>query len=574
MKKRRIGVYICHCGGNISDYVDVEAVRESLGGDDEVVVRKTTIFACSDAGQEEMIQDIKEQDLDGLVVASCTPSLHQLTFRGTAQRAGLNPYQYVHVNLREQCSWTHTDDRPGATEKAVRLVRGGVANVVRTQPLEPIRIDTVPGVLVIGAGVAGLRNAIAMSDLGMDVTIVEREKEPGGVVRTLEALYPRSVSGAKMIDGLLGEVKARENITLFTEAELVEKAGTVGNFEVTIRVSSGDKIALKVGAIVVATGFDSYQPKEGEYGHGAERVVTLPDFRRMLQQSGESLTVDGRDVSSIAYIYCVGSRQQCIEGGNRYCSRFCCNAALHTSNLVSAKFPETQQFHLHKGMRSYGKHERLFEEAARAKSVFIKFGDDDSPTVLQEDGELRVDVVDLLTSGANLRLEPDLVVLVTGMVPRENAGLVDTLKLPIGRDNFFNEVHPKLRPVETLIDGVFIAGASQGPKDVAESVASSLAASAKVASLLKRGFVELSPLIAKVDVDRCTWCDLCVAACPYGAIDKVEVDGKAVAHVTDALCKGGGSCLPSCPQNALQLEGYTDDQIESMIDSLMLEVAP
>jgi heterodisulfide reductase subunit A len=225
-------------------------------------------------------------------------------------------------------------------------------------------------------------------------------------------------------------------------------------------------------------------------------------------------------------------------------------------------------------MRSYGKHELLFEDACRAGSVFIKFDDDTPPEVAHVDEQLTVDVVDLLTDRKALRLEPDLVVLVTGMVPRDNGELNDVLKLPLGRDRFFNEIHPKLRPVETLIQGVYIAGTSQGPKDVAESVASALAASAKVAGLLKRGQIELSPLVAKVVTDRCTWCDQCVAACPYGAIEKVPHEGRDVAKVITSLCKGGGSCLPACPDNALELEGCTDAQIEATIDALVLEVAP
>ncbi len=576
MSKRRLGVYICHCGGNISDYVDVERVRRAVASDDEVVVARTTTFACSDAGQQEMIDDIRKEKLDGLVVASCSPTLHLLTFRGAAQRAGLNPYQYVHVNIREQCSWAHVGARDAATDKATRLVRGGIAKTARTRALDPIRVETVPHVLVVGAGVSGLRTALSMADLGLAVTIVEREAEAGGAVRELDALFPRNALGSELVAGLLSRVRQHERITLFTGATLESKSGTVGRFHATLRLSDGSAATIDVGAIVVATGFRSYQPKAGELGYGTAGVITLPDFRRALHASDSgTLMVDGREVHSIAYVYCVGSRQTGDdEPKNAHCSRFCCNAALHTATLVSSRYPATEQFHLHKGLRSYGKHELMFEDACRSGSVFAKFEDNTMPEVSESNGKLAVELIDLLTDRQRLRIEPDLVVLVTGMEPRDNGALTDVLKLPLGRDRFYNEIHPKLRPVETLINGVFLAGTSQGPKDVAESVASALAASSKVTALLKRGHVELSPLVAKVVTDRCAWCDKCVAACPYGAIEKTTADGREVARVNTSLCKGGGSCLPACPQNALELEGFTDAQIESMIDAMSREVAP
>ncbi len=572
MNGRRIGVYICHCGGNISDYVDVEKVREAASKEEGVVVAKTMMFACSDSAQQEIIDDIKEKKLDGMVVASCSPKLHLYTFRGVAQRAGLNPYQYTQVNLREQDSWTHTDNPEGATEKGIRLVLAGIRKAKLSISLEPIKIETIKKVLVIGAGIAGLRAAVSLADLGIHAFLIEKEAEPGGWIRKFKKLYPQGRSGEKIIAKLLEEVGKRENITLFTEAELIEKTGCVGDFDVKIR-AKGEEISLNVGSIIVATGFDSYKPKEGEYGYGTEGVVALPQFKQMVEASNGKLIYNGKEVKNIAYIYCVGARQKPnVENANVYCSRYCCNAALHTSTLVSEIDPSITQFHLYRDIRSYGKYEVLYEEASRKGAVFVRFSEDEPPEVERPNGNLKVRVRDLLTGGEQLEIEVDLVVLITGMVPNKTDDLVNVLKIPIGSDRFFNEIHPKLRPVETVINGIFIAGACQAPRNSSEAVASSLAAASKSAALLMKGYIELEPLVAAVNAERCKWCGLCAEACLYSAIEKTELEGQERATVNKALCKGCGACVPVCPQDAIDIEGYTDSQVKAMIGALSEEV--
>jgi heterodisulfide reductase subunit A len=570
MSGRKIGVYICHCGGNISDHVDVEEVRKAVETIEDVSVVKTTLFACSDASQEEMIADIKDKHLDGLVVASCSPRLHLYTFRGVAERAGLNPYEYVQVNVREQDSWAHTDDPRAATDKAIDLVRAGIAKAKLTRPLEPMRLETIKKVLVVGAGVAGLRAAITLADLGLHVFLLEREDEPGGWIKRFGRLYPHDSNGKEIVAELLEKVKARENITLFTRAELAGKSGAVGDFQVKIR-ARGEDISLNVGAIIVLTGFDVYEPRPDEFGYGAPGVLTLPQFKELVESSaGGRLEYEGRPVRDVSYIYCVGSRQDAgMEGSNTYCSRYCCNAALHASLLVSEKAPAVHQFHLYRDIRSYGKFELLYEEACRRGAVFVRFDENEPPGVERMDGRWRVTVKDLLTDREELEIASDLVVLVNGMVPRENPELVKILKIPVGRDRFFNEIHPKLRPVETVIDGLFIGGAAQGPKNLSESAASALAAGAKAASLVMKGYVDLEPIIARVDTEACAWCGKCAPVCPYEAIDRTEIGGREVAQVQRALCKGCGACIPVCPKDALDLEGYTDDQMKAMIDALL-----
>jgi len=573
MTSRRIGVYVCHCGGNISDYVDVDKVRDGVQNDEGVVVSKTTMFACSDAAQEEIIEDIKTSNLDGIVVASCSPKLHLFTFRAMAERAGLNPYQYVQVNLREQDSWVHQHEMEKATEKGIRLVRAGVAKCIRSEPLQTLRIETTPKVLIIGAGVAGLRAALSLSGMGFAVFVIERETGVGGWTGEFGSMFPNDRKGSNLIDSLYEETKKRDNITVFTGAELTEKGGNVGDFTVVVQVGNQETITLNVGTIVVATGFDSYQPSDGEFGYGQDGVITLPEFKQLLDSSNGSLTYQGRAVKDIAYIYCVGSRQSReVEKPNIYCSRYCCTAAVHTSLGVHAKDATTHQFHLYRDMRTYGKYELLYLDALNNGSAFMRYADDDPPTIENAGDKLRITVRDQLTRGEEFDIDVDLLVLVTGMVPRENKKLVDILKLPIGMDGFFNEIHPKLRPVETVIDGVFIAGASQGPKTLAESVASSMAAVSKSAALLMKGYVDLEPLIAKINSDKCVWCDECTKACPYDAIEKVPVGGKEIAQIIPALCKGGGACVPMCPHDAIDVEGYTDAQIIATIDSLIKEV--
>jgi len=374
MTDRKIGVFVCYCGGNISDYVDVEKVREAVSNDRGVVVAKTTMFACSDAAQEEIINDIKTHKLNGIVVASCSPKLHLFTFRAMSERAGLNPYQYVQVNLREQDSWVHQHDMDLATDKGIRLVRAGIAKCALTEPLSTMRIKTIPKVLVIGAGAAGLRAAVSLSDMGFAVFIVEKEPAVGGWTKDFGKMYPNNHRGNDLIGILQNEIKQRENITVFTNAELTEKSGNVGDLTVKIRVHETDSIALNVGTIIVATGFDAYQPSQNEFGYGQNGVVTLPEFKQLLDNSNGSLRYNEHEINNIVYIYCVGSRQAGAgENLNPYCSRYCCTAAVHSAVCVNDLDADINQYHLFRDMRTYGKQEIIYNQAGKQGSVFIRY---------------------------------------------------------------------------------------------------------------------------------------------------------------------------------------------------------
>lgn len=573
--ERRIGVYICHCGGNISDYVDVEAVRDALADEPGVVVSESPVFACSDGTQHDMIDAISDQHLDGLVVASCSPKLHQVTFRNVSKRAGLNPYAYTQVNIREQASWAHQHDRSGATEKAIGLIRAGVAKTRLSDPLEPLRVETVPRALVVGGGIAGLRAAIGLADVGIEAVVVEREPQVGGWVGRFGATFPSDASGRDEIAGLLEQIKIRRDITVYTGAELTGKSGSFGNYavEITLHREGGDKqLSVDVGAIIVATGFDSYAPDEGEYGYGIDGVLTLPQFKELVDAApAGALTWSGRPVRSVAYVYCVGSRQ---EDGNQYCSKYCCTAAVHASLLVDKVDPSIRQFHLHRDVRAYGRNELLYNESRDAGSTYLKFSADQPPAVAKRGNALEVTVTDLLTNSQELTIPVDLVVLVTGMVPRQNTRLVELLKLPVGTDGFFNEIHPKLRPVETVVDGVMIAGCCQSPRTVGESVAAGLAAVAQSAALLKKGYAELEPLVARVDPDKCVGSGACVTSCPYDSITMIEWEGRQVASVDPATCKGCGGCVPFCEADAIDLLGYTDAQMRAAIEEMIGNQTP
>ena len=297
MSGRKIGVYVCQCGGNISDYVDVDKVVEAVEHDPDVVVARSAMFTCSDATQQEIVQDAHEKGLDALVVASCSPKLHTVTFRDVAKRAGMNPFQYTQVNVREQCSWTHTDDHEGATEKAVRLVRAGINRTRLTEPLEPIVVETTPQSLVVGGGIAGLRAALGLAQIGLAVFLVEKEPQLGGWVAGFGHLYPHGRNGADLIARLEEAVRAHPAITVFTDAEVMSKSGSFGNYQATIAVHGErlETITVNVGSIVVATGFDAYEPAAAEFGYGSDGVVTLPEFKKMVDEStGPLRTTGGR----------------------------------------------------------------------------------------------------------------------------------------------------------------------------------------------------------------------------------------------------------------------------------------
>lgn len=574
--KERIGVYICHCGGNISDYVDVAEAQRLMQDEDGVLLAKHVMFACSDATQTEMVNDIKEHNLDAIVVASCSPKLHTHTFRGVADRAGLNKYNYIQVNIREQCSWPHSDKPMDATHKAIGLIRAGIKKAALSEALESTEINATEASLVVGAGIAGMKAAIELARNGNQVYLIEKEARMGGQLRDVGTIFPTNKPGFELIDRLTQEIKSDSRITLFTETEVEKVNGSIGNFSVDVHVrmagTNTENMTLAVGSILITTGFDHYLPKENEYGFGqSDRIITLPELKKRMSASGGIVTHNGKPVRSLAFVYCVGSRQS--KGENKYCSRTCCMSATHTALLLKEKNRDMKILHLYRDIRTYGKMEILYEKSSKQGDIYLKFEEKEPPVVEVNGDNVSVKMKDYLTQKQEIEFQPDLLVLVTGSVPRsDSTDISSKFKIPIGADKFFNEVHPKLKPVETVINGVLIGGSCQGPKNISESVQSSLSAVSKMMSLIKDHRIQLDPVIARVNADACIWCGKCAAVCEFDAIKQVEYNGKQIAEINPATCKGCGICTPVCPNEALDLKLFSNAEIESMIDGFMSEV--
>lgn len=623
--EEKVAVYICHCGGNISDHVDVEALERMAAEMPGVTVSRRNHFMCSDPGQNMIIEDLKAGKADRIVVASCSPALHETTFRRAAQRAGVNPYLYEHANIREQVSWVHHGD--GATAKAASLVGAAVAKARALQPLEPIRVEAIRHATIIGGGIAGLKAARDLAIRGVKVALIEKTPFLGGNFAKLDRVYPTQEKAGDLLSGLAAAVLAHPSITVLTCAEMVASDGYVGDFKLKVKrqppqsAEDLEKLAqikqagtakgtfvpfvgilpfdvpvaeefvdLATGAVVLATGFKHYTPPTGMYGYGDNpEVITLPDLIKLMAEDtagGGTLKVNGRPIKTMAMIRCVGSRQipgihEPDEKGNlnEYCSRVCCTATLQADRELREKYPETVIYDFYRDIRAYGRgHEEYYVGASRDGVLFVRFEADAAPAVARapegSESPLSITAKDTLLSGQDLEIPVDLVVLAVGMVPSDVSSVVDIMKLPVGADRFLLEVHPKLRPVELATTGILLAGTCQAPMDSTEAAQGATAASVKAATILSRGFVELDPYVAQVDADLCTGTGACVEACPHsGCITLVDAAGGKgrLAKVNPALCTGCGMCVAVCPNIAIEVNGWTLRQYEAMVDAIVGE---
>jgi len=596
----RIGVYICRCGGNISDVVDVEHVAETARLIPGVALAKVHTFVCSDPGQQTISNDILQENLDRVVVASCSPFLHETTFRGAVSRGGMNPYLYEHVNIREQASWAHRHDPAGATSKSIRMIAAAVGKLRYAVPLEQIKLPNHRRALVIGGGVAGMKAAADLAGRGIKVLLVEASDHLGGHLNALGQVYPSEKSAEKLVAQLERSVLQNANIEVLLNSKVTVVSGFIGNFKITVEqphTAEGAIPALQttVGAIIMATGFRPYVPQDGEFLYRTEPcVVTLPEFIQLMQSASPEanrLTYRGQAIRNIAFLHCVGSRQ--LDGVhepgpngrlNTYCSRTCCTTILQQALAVRKRFPQVGVFDFNQDIRTYGRgEENYYTDASKAGVVFFRYNGEEPPKVeptppnRARDGALSVTVKDALTWGEELTLGVDMVVLGTGMMPGQIEDLIEQIKLSTGEDGFLQEVHPKLRPVEVAVNGVLLAGTAQGPMNIQETLAAAGAAAVKAAAMFATEDVELNPYVAQVDYSRCCGEAQCVTQCDYeGALKIVqkEIDGAMVerAEVNVGLCVGCGACVAVCPHRAIDLNGWRIDQFEAMVDGIAADI--
>jgi len=657
-KQERVGVYVCHCGTNIAGVVDVFDVAkwaaEKLKHQGVVIAREYK-FMCSSLGQELIEKDIKELGLTRVVVAACSPHLHEKTFRTAAQNAGLNPYLVELASIREQVSWVHTD-KAVATEKSKAVVSGAVSRVIENVPLDEIKVPINPNTLVVGGGIAGIQSALEIANAGFHVYLVEREPSIGGHMAQFDKTFPTLDCSACILTPRMVEAGTHPNITLLTWSEVTNVSGYVGNFNVTIKkkarfvkeelctgcgicqekcpkkVIDGifeaglgyrkavytpfaqavpkfpvmDKenctyflkgtckacekfcptgaidfkqedqfINVEVGNIILATGYDMFDARRmSNYGYGQlPNVFTSLEFERLSNAAGPTngniVLRDGKTTpKSVGIIHCVGSRD---KNFNNYCSVICCMQGLKFAHLVHERTGATV-YNFYIDMRTaYKAYDEFYQRVLEEGTLFVR-GKVAEVTSAgrneREKGKLIIQVEDTLV-GKQRRIPVDMVILSSGLQPRSDAKEVGKLfGISCSTDGWFTEKHPKLDPVATMTEGIYIAGCAQGPKDIPTSVAQGAAASARVLDKILQKEVALEPIKASVNEEMCSGCRICNGLCPFNAITFIE--DRMVTEINPALCQGCGTCVAACPAGAISGTGFSNEQIMAQIDGLLL----
>jgi len=556
----RIGVFVCRCGTNIARVVDTTAVVEYARRLPNVVYAEENLYTCSTDTQRRIIQTIQEHRLNRVVVASCTPRTHEPLFQETLREAGLNKHLFEMANIRDQCSWVHGRWPSEATEKAKDLVRMAVARSARLRPLAEIRVPIEQKALVLGAGLAGLTAALSLAEQGFPVALVEKEPVPGGLARRLH----RSADGMdvqRLLAQLVHKVQQHPNIQLYLGAELEEFGGHVGRFRAMVR-RQGRPEELLAGVVIVATGAAAYQPTQYAYGqHPA--ILTQLELEERLMRSPESL----RQWRQVVMIQCVGSR----DTEAPYCSRVCCNQAVKNTLALWELDPKRQMYVLHRDIRTYGMHERMYLKARESGVLFLRFRADRPPEVQVGAEGLRVRVQE---EGMDrpMELRPDAVVLSAGVRPHPLARQVSQLlKTPLSADGFFLEAHMKLRPLDVATEGIFLAGLAHGPKLVSESMLQAKGAASRAAALLSQQVLDRSGIVSQVDPKRCAACLTCVRLCPF---DVPTITEEGVAWIEPAQCQGCGLCASACPRKAIQTHHYEEEQLLAKLEVIWEKPPP
>lgn len=648
----RVGVYVCHCGTNIAAAVDVRAVSEYAASLPGVALARDYKYMCSDPGQDLIRKDIAEYGLQRIVVAACSPHLHEHTFRKATEQGGINPYYFQMANIREHDSWVHTD-KTAATEKAKDLIRAAVRRVRRHGPLERRQVPIRADVLIVGGGIAGIDAALTLANAGKHVYLVEREATIGGHMAQFDKTFPTLDCAACILTPKMTSAGTHPNITLWTYSEVTRVEGYVGNYAVTVRRKPryvredlcigcleciqacvfkqakipddfnlglgkrkpvyipfpqavpqmvvidpetciefktgkckktcveicGERNAIdfqqqeeietiQVGAIILATGFQVFDAaRVPYYGYGIyPQVYTALEVERLVNASGptggEIVMRDGRKPASVGIIHCVGSRD---KHTNRHCSRVCCMYSLKLAHLIKEK-TGAEVFSFYIDMRTPGKtFEEFYNRVAEEGVEFVR-GRVADICPAEQDGRLLLQVDDTL-AGKVRKIPVDMVVLATGLEARSDAMEVRRLfNIGCSSEGFFLERHPKLAPVHTFTEGIFLAGCCQGPKDIPDTVAQSGAAAAQALALIDAGTMELEPNTAYVQEEACSGCRTCLPLCPYQAISFVD---QKRAHINEVLCKGCGTCVAACPSGSIRQHLFEDEEIFEEIEGIL-----
>ena len=544
----RIGVFICDCGSNIAGHLDCGDVTRYAATLPGVVYAKENLYTCSEAGVAEIKTAIEEQRLNRVLVASCSPRTHQPLFQSSCAEAGLNPYLFEMANIRDQCSWVHMQEREDATGKAKDLVRMGVAKATFLEPQKDIEASLTNRTLVIGGGVAGLSATESLAGMGLDVVLVEKGSELGGLLRHLDRLAPEGDRAIDRVSALIETVKAKSNITIYMDSEVQAVDGYIGNYEATIRQGDGASVLEKVGCIVVATGASPLEPV-GLYGYDGKRIITQMELEERLSDGGR---IDRR----VVMIQCVGARTDERE----YCSRICCMTAVKNAMRIKELNPEAEVHILYRDMQMYGTEKERMLWDARGMGIRFEVYDADRPPTI-EDGT--VGVYQSLM-GEQREIPYDLLVLSTPLIANEDAPkLSQLLRIPMDQNNFFLEAHAKLRPLDFATDGIFLCGSARYPATVEEARSQGLGVASRVATILFKDKLITSAIVAEIDRSTCVGCMGCMDMCPYGAITYLPEEN--ICEVNRILCKGCGCCASTCPSQSAQLKGFKSQQILAQI---------
>ena len=545
----RIGVFVCHCGINIAGVLDIEDLCEYAGTLPNVVTVQPNLFTCAETGTSGIKNAVKEHDLNRVVVAACTPRTHEPIFRASCQEAGINPYLFEMVNIREHCSWVHRHDREAAQAKARDLIRMAVAKALFLEPIDTFKSKVEPRALVIGAGIAGMSSALALAGEGFEVILLEKESEMGGLLRHLHKVAPSDASAAELVEQKVAAIKQERRIQCFTSATVEEVGGYVGNYAVRFS-RNGESHTHKVGAIVVATGGAPLKPM-GLYNYDGKRVITQSELETRLK-GGQF------DAKSVVMIQCVGAR---IPERN-YCSRICCMVAIKNSLHIKEIAKDAKVFVLYRDIQAYGvENEALFLKAKEAGVRFIRYNLESPPVV----GDGNVEIYHP-AMGKEVRLPAELVVLSTPIVAHDDAESVSRiLKVPVNEYGFFLEAHAKLSPLDFATNGIYLCGNAHYPATVREAISQALGAASRASVILSHEAIERVGTVARVDQELCSSCFACVKVCPY-QVPYMDEGGKAA--IEPMQCQGCGICVAECPAEAIQFGYVSDAQIMAACEAL------